>query len=280
MRWWMWLILIPVGFFVVMGLALASFRRRVRLQFVDFLREVYPQFEVVGQSMLKLDVKTPEGATGEMYLRGLYAAIAEAKAGVEPLARRPVFEHFASSILSDFEEQTRELELGRDGDRVMPRLVTGEFIAALPRDHELPRRPVTDTGLFVVYVLDHPQRVTYLTRKHADELGLADAALHERALVNLRKTGSGEKSTRQAVEERSLVVVKALDTYDAVRVLLVPEHLRDGEGLVAGVPDRDTLVLVALPRDKAKELPMTPDNTDHLLLGKPLWVTKDGVELA
>ena len=54
----------------------------------------------------------------------------------------------------------------------------------------------------------------------------------------------------------------------------------EAEGLVGAVMDRDTLVLIGLPREKAKELPMTPDNTDHLLLDKPLWVTRDGVELA
>ena len=37
---------------------------------------------------------------------------------------------------------------------------------------------------------------------------------------------------------------------------------------------------IALPREEAKGFPMTPDNTDHLLLNKPLWVTKDGIELA
>lgn len=279
MRWWVWLILV-LGLFVALAVtALISFRRRVRREFIAFLGEAYPQFEVVGVRGSTLELKTPSGAIGALNLTRLYSAAAEVK-GSDAAAHRPIYEQFASSLLADVEEQTRPLDPAKDLDRVMPRLVTRGFVDHVSKQTETPHRPLGNSGLFVAYVLDHSQRVMYLTRKHVDELRLTDDQLHEQALANLRKKGGGEKIVRGAVEQRQLALVKAGDTYDAARLLLVPEHLRDGEGLVAAVPDRDTLALVSLPREDARKVPMTPDNRDHLLLNRPLWVTKDGIELA
>src|SRR2546430_2628019 len=152
----------------------------------------------------------------------------------------------------------------------MPRLVTTDFSGALPDGGRLlPSRPLGNTGLRVAYVRDLAQRVQYLTRPHLEELGIEnDGELHELALANVRKIFDSD-IVRSAVGG-NLIACKALDTYDAARLLLVPENLKAGESLVAAVPDRDTLALIAMPRNRANEFPMTPDNTDHLLLNKPL----------
>ena len=279
MPWWIWLVLVPLAGIAFIVLAMRSFRRGVREQFIEYLREAYPQFEVVGQSNAKLDLKIPGGGEGELYLHKLYSACAGEKS-TDALNRRSIFEHFAGAILADQEDELRELDPAKDASRVMPRLVTKGFLEQLPPEADAPSRPLGNTGLFVAYVLDSPQRVSYMARQHVSELQLADDdELHALALANLRRISSPE-FVRGAVEKQSLMVSKNLDTYDAARLLLVPENLRGGEALVAAVPDRDTLALVPLPRDQAKGFPMTPDNTDHLLLNKPLWVTRDGIELA
>ena len=53
-----------------------------------------------------------------------------------------------------------------------------------------------------------------------------------------------------------------MDTYDAARVLLLPERLRADEEAAALIPDRDTCVIAPLPADgdwselgKAREEP-------------------------
>src|SRR2546430_11731574 len=48
------------------------------------------------------------------------------------------------------------------------------------------------------------------------------------------------KEIRRALSGRELVTIKFMDTFDAARLLLVPEALEAGEALAAIVPDRDT----------------------------------------
>ena len=57
----MWLILAVVALVALVMAAAWLFRRRVRRQFVEFLRDAYPQFEIVGQSNAKLDLKHADG---------------------------------------------------------------------------------------------------------------------------------------------------------------------------------------------------------------------------
>lgn len=74
-------------------------------------------------------------------------------------------------------------------------------------------------------------------------------------------------------------VVRTLDTYDAARLLLVQDHLMPGESVAAIIPDRDTLVLVPLPRDDdwgpLRVLAGRP--VREPLYDRPLRVTFEGV---
>ncbi len=79
-------------------------------------------------------------------------------------------------------------------------------------------------------------------------LGMDETALHSRAIDNLSRLWPVE-ATRQAVENRGVVVTKAHDSYDAARLLLLPERLRDQEEVAAQIPDRDTLVVAPVPAD-------------------------------
>jgi hypothetical protein len=85
---------------------------------------------------------------------------------------------------------------------------------------------------------------------------------------------------RDAVERGAVVSVKQLDTYDAVRVLLLPDLLRDGESLVAAVPDRDTLVFLKEPPggNVAEIEGLMVSASDKPLLKRALRVTNRGIE--
>jgi uncharacterized protein YtpQ (UPF0354 family) len=277
MPWWSWIIVVIGAFALLVVIVGTRYQNKVRREFVALLAEKYPQFQVVEQNNDKLSLRMPDGGEGEIHLDNLFNGIHRIKANT-PEERRAVYEQFASSLLADMEEYNRKLDPASDSARVMPRLVTADFLAALPAEAKVPTRALGTTGLHVAYVLDSPKRVNYITAKHGEELRLTNDQLHELALTNLRKTTSKDLA-REAVSGQ-LVVSKSLDTYDAARLLLVPETLNDGEAVVAAVPDRDTLAMISIPRDQAKGFPMTPDNTDHLLLDKPLWVTRDGIEIA
>jgi uncharacterized protein YtpQ (UPF0354 family) len=123
--------------------------------------------------------------------------------------------------------------------------------------------------------------VAYLSSSQLAELGLDSAAALKIAKENLGRSFDSAL-VRSTVEKPNLNVVKALDTYDAARLLLVPALLKPGEALAAMIPDRDTLVLAQAPKD---------DNWDGLtklarnaagdpLFRKPIFVTSEGFSAA
>ena len=88
----------------------------------------------------------------------------------------------------------------------------------------------------------------------------------------------------RVVEGKTANAVKAMDSFDAARVLLVPNHLREGEAVAAAIPDRDTLFLAPLPADGdwngMRKLARTRGGSGYHLLNQPLKITRDGFEIA
>lgn len=173
------------------------------------------------------------------------------------------------------------LSMASHGDRLMPRLAPPGLRAGLPPDADPPYTPVESLGLEILYVLDAEHSVRYLTKADLNQLGIARDELHNRAMGNLRKTLPAE-TVRSALEEGALISVKTMDSFDATRLLLVPEHLKPGEELAAVVPDRDTLTFARVWPDfdwaKFGELAKVP-TSDSILLKRPVRVTHEGFEL-
>jgi len=284
MRWWAWLILAVVGLpllFVVLSIAVVlRFRRTVQREFVGFLRERRPELKVVSQRHLLLETTDPAARRGTIDLHNLYKSILHAQART-PQARRPFYDQWLK-----FLEEGDAMGTSPLGDaqkqRIMPRLVTDEMLRDERFARELPTVPVGETGLHIAFVLDGEQSVLYLTWKHLEELGASVPELTTLALDNLRKTFPPEPIVRGVLDKPSLSTVKMLDTYDAARLLLLPEGLRAGEALLAAVPDRDTLVILPVPPDAdlSKLGGLLTPGSDKLLLNRILKVTADGIELA
>lgn len=258
--------------------ARAAFRRAVREELVAYLAEAHPEVRVTGRPGDALTLAVA-GGEGTMYLDKVYAGVAALRPD-SPEGRRRVFSEFADALLSV--PPAEKLDLAEHGDRLLPRLVDGAFLAELPPDAaDLPRTPLGDTGLLVVYVLDHDEAVAYLTRPQLEDLGLDVAALHDRALENLGRRFPAE-AARRAIEEatggRGLSVLKSGDSYDAARLLLLPRHLREGEVVAAAVPDRDTLAVAPVPEGDWTPLrKLAGLASGPVLLDRPLRVTREGV---
>jgi hypothetical protein len=226
----------------------------------------------------RLELHFPGREPVEANFRNLRRAIFRAKA-VAYHERAPVFERWLA-VLHEF-QAIGAPTLERDGSRLLPRLVPAGFFAGLPPfASDMPRTPLGDTGLFVVYVLDNQRHVAYLTAKQLGQLGLTVEALHEKCLANLRARFSDE-AVRKVLGASSIAAFKTGDTFDAARVLLVPSLLADGEALIALLPDRDTLLLAPLPgADGLAQLrALARKRSGDLLLDVPLKVTRAGFEL-
>jgi hypothetical protein len=189
------------------------------------------------------------------------------------------FLQFAGGKFTPWERE--ELEEEVDHDRILPRLVTEDFVGRASADNEFPHRPLGDTGLFVAYVVDGENTVRFIMGPLVEAVGLGEEELYEVALANLGKTFNFN-SLRESLPELGITTVKCQDTYDAVRLLLIPQDLRPGEAIAALVPDRDTLTLVSAPADgnwaPLAELAKIPAS-EHLLLDRPLKVTCEGFEV-
>lgn len=263
-------------------LARKLFRDRVRSQFIEFLQEERPDMVVVGQGADFLAIRRGDGEIGQMYLHKLFAGVLDLDPDT-PEGRREVFDHFLRSITELEDAAAGELSLEEHGDRIMPRLVPPAFLKGLPPDSNVPFTPLDSIGLNVVYVLNAPNSVMYITGAHAQELGLDAAGLHERALANLNGTFPADDVVRSVLEENSMPMLKLLDSFDAARLLLIPRHVPEGKTLVALIPDRDTLCLTTLPSDGdwsgLRKLARTP-GSDNLVLDRPVKVTNRGFELA
>jgi hypothetical protein len=277
MAWWAWGIVGLVTVAVAALFARRYFRSEARRELVAHLRESMPGLEVVEEHEDRLLVRMPDKPSGPLYLGRFYADMAGATA---PEARRVVLERWAS-VVEAGRELVGTLTLAEHGPRVLPRLVPLAFFDP-PMDAPMPRRQLGDTGLWIVYVLDSPQSVAYLTDEHARDLGLTPDGLHALAVENLGKR-TPKDVLAKALGGTTSAKVTVGDSYDAARVLLLPGLLGEGEALAAVIADRDSLAVTAVPADgdwaALRKLAHAPGR-DRLLLDRPLLVTREGFELA
>ena len=134
----------------------------------------------------------------------------------------------------------------------MPRLVNESRLRQLRAETSgdpLPALPSGVAGLSIVLVLDGANSVAYLTERHLDDLALTSEGALQLAKENLSRSFEAA-IVRRAIHGGTLNVVKTFDTFDAARLLLLPQFLREGEELAALDPDRDTLVVTRVPANR------------------------------
>jgi hypothetical protein len=279
--WWLWLLIaIPVVVIALFWWAWKRYRREVRQEFIAYLKEQQSSLEVVTEHEGAVVVKLAEEGELTFYLAKIYGMIAALEKDT-PEGRRDVYEHFYEMLQEHSKTAQSPLSLAEHGDRILPRLVTPGVLAGLQEVGPLPHTPVPELGLETVYVLDAPGSVMYLTDKQAPELGLDAAGLHQRSLTNLDRMWPS-KVMRAALQHEPVVVIQGRDTYEASRLLLIPERLEPDEQLMVAIPDRDTIVIAAvLPEAdlsnlrKLARMPSTP----NVLLNRPVRVARSGFEL-
>jgi uncharacterized protein YtpQ (UPF0354 family) len=265
---WAWILGAVGVVLLLVRHSLRSYRREVRVQFMDWLERHHPNWTVKALDGHRLSVDIPTLGELTIGLDRLFGQIARTR-DRSARARAPHFEAFARPLADQV------ITPEKDAERLRPRLVTPEWLAAVPADQPVVHRPLGDTTLSIAYVLDSPQTVTFVTERQRAQLGLDPEALHQRALENLRPTLPAQV-VRSALEGK-LSTLKSGDSFDAARLLLVPEHLAEGESLAACVPDRDTLVLLPAPDDWETLVPLAVIVAGPPLLPRPLCVTRSGV---
>lgn len=244
--WWGWVLVVAAAAVGLLVLAMRSFRRSVREEFVRFVGAARPEWQVriVRGGLIEVR-RGPEEAVGTLNPGKLFAMAADLRANDEE-ERRPVYEKFLRVLE---EASADELDPVADRERVLPRLVTEAHLDQLRRGlGDVPALALGVPGLWVVAVLDSAESVRYMNAGGLGELGLDLEGALALGKENLRRTFD-PAVVRRAVESPDLNVVKSFDSHDATRLLLVPEQLHAREVVAAMIPDRDTLVLMRPPAD-------------------------------
>jgi hypothetical protein len=260
-------------------------RKRIRVEVLEQLRRRYPEAQIVRESSSGCLLRIPQAGENEITFNfhNLYSEIAACRPDT-PEARAEIYRLKLDALDEAIRRGSGPLDLDVESGHIRPRLATPAMLASFTtanKGTDLPHTPLAGTGLSVVYVLDDKDSVMYLTQQHIEELGIDLPSIHARALENLRPSFPGQ-SVRGAAAGKEVHMIKMLDTYDAARLLLVPEHLHEGEAVAAIVSDRDTLALSPIPTnddwsDLAK-LAQTPAS-EPALLTRPLKVTTEGFQL-
>jgi hypothetical protein len=279
------------GLFLLMFVANRSWRRAAREELVAYLATHAPEVTVAAVHPNRLELRLAEpGADGvaTFFLFNTYqqlAAVSEPDAAAATAARHAIFDVVVQSIRESL-KGLDGLEAATERANVLPRLLDDAALASMrgrlaSSGKALPSMPSGVAGLSVVFVLDRPTTVAYLTEDLLAQLELTPAEALDVARANLART-FGRDVVRQAVGSRNVNIIKSCDTFDAARLLLVPGYLEPGESLVALVPDRDTLVLTAPPADGdwAPLRQLARANACDRLWAEPLVVTADGIARA
>jgi hypothetical protein len=289
MTWWGWSGLV-VALVLILGVwARRAWRTTMRLELVEYLRHELPELQItcIHASELVFSVPGAVGGEGTFSLRRFYVALAGCPADQSAEAEAARLEVF-KAVVQTLREVAHGLALDavRDRPNVLPRLVTDTVLSAMRRQHPaaatLPSWPSGVPGLSVVLVLDRAASVAYLTEAHLGDLGLAVGDALPLAKANLARTFARDTVRSAIADGKSINVVKSCDTFDAARVLLVPDYLEDGESIAAMIPDRDTLVLIAPPADGdwTSHRRMAKNAAGDPLWTEPLLVTSRGIDRA
>ena len=271
---WIWIGAgLAIAFIALVALSIASYRSTVRKEFRAYLDSDHPEVKVVSQTSKAIELEMESGAIATLPWMRIYSDLAKQKI-TDPEGRRSLF----MQILQGMNEGQSALTIGAsDRERLMPRLLVSSELDRF--GGQVPALPLVD-GLSIVLVFDSPNSVAFVTHENLQELGLdANAALA------IAKTNLGKNFSPQMVREAmsgSIVAVKFFDSYDAARLLLLPDHLGEGETLAAAVPDRDTLFITSAPADGnwSAMRKLAVNAADTPLWTEPFVVTRDGIQAA
>ena len=170
-------------------------------------------------------------------------------------------------------------------NNLFPRVVAPDFLQRFPANAGLIVQALGNTGLLIVLVLDRDDAMAFLTEELLNQLEMTSDEAFTVALENLSNK-KPDDVVRGVLENNQLMSVKMQDGFDAARILTIPRLLRDDESVAAIIPDRDTLVLLAVSADKDApefweslvDFPCA-SNDSPPITNRPLKVTRHGIEL-
>lgn len=219
----------------------------MRRELAEYLVEAFPDFEVSEQRDDSLVVVGPGGGEHQLFFGNMYTAVnALDENTIEN--RREVYASFTRAMNST--ESLIDSPAERLATKLMPRIIHMDQLRGMMSqiDLAIPHRTLGAMPLVVVYVIDLPESVAFVNTETAGKLEMTEPEMHDRSLKNLDPDGVFHRNI-QEFKAGHVAVVKTSDTYDAARLLLVPNAMSEEITICAAIPDRDTLVLAVMEDD-------------------------------
>jgi hypothetical protein len=286
---WFWVIVAILALPVLaVWLFYSRFRkmcRTVRSEIGKFLREKHPDFNVIGEQQGNLLVRQPDGAERVWEMVDVYTAVARLPGmGADPTARRGIYSQAVEQLLNPAPDPSQPLSLATHGGWIKPHLVTAQFCKQAVPPSGAPHTAIPGLpDLLAVYVLDVPGGPRYLSENDRGSLGIDVTEMHRLALDHLQRDFPRQMVTDVAAGGNPSAI-QFQDTFNAARLLLIPEMLEGDQELIALIPHRDMLVLLPTSMrnepEKLKQAAETLKCADHPpLLDRPVRVTRSGFEM-
>jgi hypothetical protein len=279
---WAWVILAIIILVMVVVRSLYSrwrgMCRGVRDDLTALLEEVRPEVSVLREEMGNLVVQMEDGTERVWEMEEVYAEVAGLPGwGRDREQRAPLNHRAVASLFAP--PADGPLSLAVHGEWMKPLLVPQN---ALEQSPEIVHTPLPKLGLAAIYVLDLPQAKRHLTEQDCTDLGINVEEIHGLALANLGKNFRSDAIAEAGTDSGSAIQYN--DSFDATRLLLVPECLQPGQELVAVIPHRDMLALLpgSMREDPEKlqqAIGVLECGEHPPLLNRAVSVTRDGFEL-
>ena len=283
--WWGWtIVVLLIGAFVLYRLALKSmsgmFRSTSRAYLESILQVLDAEVALQQGAQNRLQ-GTFQGREIDLDLEPYFAAMTESLATIPFREQIAVFD-FLEISLPDHGPLVSEQ---RHRPWINPKLITEADLQARLQIASLPSKPLGDTGLHVIYVVDgeNAPLVFAVTTEQMSQLGFASVdELHQHAVDRLV-----EFTPREAVDtvlkQGEASALGMHDGYVAARILGVQQMLGQDDSLVALLPDLDSCVLLPVPEDndwsKVHESARIPLHDGEMLLEQPVLVTHNSIKL-
>lgn len=209
---------------------------------VTRVRRERPDIRVKPMDRFLLLVEAEPGHSRVVSLGNLYQAYCEC-----PTSRDAVIGAFLENLVYD-EPPTVDGDFAGNRRRVMPQVVPPSLLEFCRQDGRELAAVDYVGNLSITFVMDEPERYSYIHRKAAEQWGVCDTDLLAAALENLQALHRETPALIQiGTGERTTLVWETFDGYDASRILLTRElntmaALVPGNPII-GIPHRDYLVM-------------------------------------
>jgi len=274
-----WLTIIFFGIILVifiLYMARKSWRTAARKEYIKYIKMNNPNIEIVLETEMMLKIKLGSKEI-DHNLYNFYNVLARVK-DKSPKGKQDIYDQTYNVLLDVLLKDDHFFKNSQDN--VLPRILSESTLSQIANYETICYKKLDAIGLVVVYVIDSPNSVIYVTTQILEDINLKEEDLYGIALANLDKNFPQEV-VRMTLEKNKMNIISFSDTYDAARLLLLPKYIPEGSQLIAQIPDRDMLILIPYKEDFNNTKPETIGKTnENPILSASLLVSRAGFKIA